>query len=107
MNYSTDKTIVHEVDVTDDYIMEGFRASCSSCPVALAIKDSVGMEVEIDSVSITLRRRKEVYVYHIMGELNRRIKGFDEGHGMEPFTMYLRKFPHIIGKANVKEYGYV
>lgn len=86
------------VRVTQELIDEGVQASCSNCPVALAIDRAFDLPRHIEAHVFSGGDGDVVFTNCLTGqwrckrfppEVRSRIKAFDRGEGMEPFEFRL------------------
>lgn len=78
------------IHVTAQHIMNGQRADCRRCPVALALKDATGQRYAVSTRtyrSINDLAKNE----DLPAKARDWIEAFDSGHKVKPFTFNIPK----------------
>lgn len=77
----------YKVSVTQEHIRKGSRHDCSSCPIALALKDMFpGRHVFVDIISMRVGRHNSYGHCDLTHEF---MKDFDNGKPVEPFDFLM------------------
>lgn len=78
-----------KIRVTKKDISKGICGSSFSCPVALAIKRTLGINLGVDAISIDGDNRHRQHQYKTPASVRKFLYKFDETGKGEPFTFSL------------------
>lgn len=79
------------IKVTQNHIDRGKPADSKCCPIALAVKETIGLPIEVGAYDFTICGE----VFELPSLAYRFVRGFDRAWEVEPFEFNLEVPEHI------------